>query len=678
MARLADWSRDTPSRMNGRVARPQGHLRPPSSASSSSSQMSTSSYDSTKPRAQSALSGRTPTRRPMTPLSNKLQPGLATPMRPASSLRKRPSTPTLNSYKGKINVSVRPRPLLSVSHGNTNNPWFIENDNNTIAHDEAGEFQYDNVFDPLVNNRQVYDQVVKPVVEKAMDGFNGTIFAYGMTGSGKTYSMQGSEFEDGLIQLAVNQIFDTVRSDPSSQYTISCSFLEIYNERIFDLLNPESANALRNFNFGSIGTSSKDELKIRDDPIFGTKVIGLHEEIVTTPDDLIHLIHRGDQIRKTGGTDYNSRSSRSHAIVSIKIKKLTNSQEFFATLSLCDLAGSEKATTQIERRKEGSFINKSLLALGTVISKLSQNQGSLHIPYRDSKLTRFLQPSLSGESVVSILCTIHLSQITVGETLNTLRFASRAKNIAIAAARNGSNVQDNFRLESLAKELVETKRQLMELQLSSTKISDTDDEQLQRLRAENRILSEQVEHFRRMSDLGRADRVNLSNDIVSLLGELRESDSNRDTVIQKIESFNKHQQLDLEEMKSYISHLEHMMKTGEKFQVNPQINASSKKQKTYEELFVGSEGLSLKSLVKDQEEEIMELKEMLKEKDSIIKALRTAKRARDSVLNIGSNNTSDLENEYEDYTSAKDNLQYGKAIKTVTERVQLRSIENEI
>ncbi|GMF46923.1 unnamed protein product [[Candida] boidinii] len=223
--------------------------------------------------------------------------------------------------------------------------------------------------------------------------------------------------------------------------------------------------------------------------------MGLREIQVETSEELIKVIEGGDSIRRTGGTDFNARSSRSHAVLMIRILCVDGNKERFSSLCLCDLAGSEKATTQQERRKEGSFINKSLLALSTVVSKLSQqssqpisssslnsssssstsgSSSNMHIPYRDSKLTRLLQPSLSGNSVVSILCTIHLSQSTYSETLNTLRFAARAKNISLSAKKNEiSSLQSmpNSEKDKLVHQLMR-ENELQKIEIEALKIAN--------------------------------------------------------------------------------------------------------------------------------------------------------------------------------------------------------------
>lgn len=298
-----------------------------------------------------------------------------------------------------------------------------------------------------------------------MEGYHGTVFAYGMTGTGKTFSMQGTATSPGVIPLAITDIFSFIRETPHREFLLRVSYLEIYNEKIHDLLKPPAEAGV-----GSASASQPEEIKLREDPKRGVFASPLKEEIVQSPTQLLRVIARGDQSRRTRSTQYNAQSSRSHAVVQIVVEsrerapydggKGSNSKRAallpggvrVSTLSMIDLAGSERAAENRERRTEGAHINKSLLTLGTVIARLSgdsDNSGTptdkdgKHLPYRDSKLTRLLQPALSGNSLVSILCTIQLgsagSVATAnghpGETLNTLKFAARAKNNIVSHAK---------------------------------------------------------------------------------------------------------------------------------------------------------------------------------------------------------------------------------------------------
>ena len=318
----------------------------------------------------------------------------------------------------------------------------------------------DNVFAPYDSNHKVYDSSAKRLVRRVMEGYHGTVFAYGMTGTGKTFSMQGTRDSPGVIPLAITDLFSYIRETPSREFLLRVSYLEIYNEKINDLLTPPAA--------GGIGAPQQEEIKLREDSKRGVFASPLKEEIVQSPTQLLRVIARGDQCRKTRSTQFNAQSSRSHAVVQIVVESrerapvggrvndkrsaLVPGGVRVSTLSMIDLAGSERAADNKERQKEGAHINKSLLTLGTIISKLSGDTDSngnptdregKHLPYRDSKLTRLLQPALSGTSLISILCTIQIGSAGsvatasghTGETLNTLKFAARAKNNIVSHAK---------------------------------------------------------------------------------------------------------------------------------------------------------------------------------------------------------------------------------------------------
>lgn len=324
-----------------------------------------------------------------------------------------------------------------------------------------------------------------------MEGYHGTVFAYGMTGTGKTFSMQGTKDSLGVIPSAVKDIFSYIRETPEREFLLRVSYLEIYNEKILDLLSPPTATS------NAPGAPQPEEIKLREDSKRGVFAFPLKEEIVQSPTQLIRVIARGDQSRKTRSTQFNAQSSRSHAVVQIIVESrervvsgnslsdkraaLVPGGVRVSTLSMIDLAGSERAAESKERRTEGAHINKSLLTLGNVISRLSGDKDGngnptdkegKHLPYRDSKLTRLLQPALSGNSLVSILCTIQIGSAGsvatasghTGETLNTLKFAARAKNNIVSHAKKAEESTgaggDSVLLTRLRMEIQELKSQL--------------------------------------------------------------------------------------------------------------------------------------------------------------------------------------------------------------------------
>ncbi|KAK6941955.1 Kinesin motor domain [Dillenia turbinata] len=327
--------------------------------------------------------------------------------------------------KENVTVTVRFRPLSprEIRQGEEI-AWYA--DGETIVrneHNPSIAYAYDRVFGPTTTTRHVYDVAAQRVINGAMEGINGTIFAYGVTSSGKTHTMHGDQRSPGIIPLAVKDAFSIIQETPSREFLLRVSYLEIYNEVVNDLLNPAGQN-----------------LRIREDHQ-GTFVEGVKEEVVLSPAHALSLIAAGEEHRHVGSTNFNLLSSRSHTIFTLTIESSPcgeNCEGEAVTLSqlnLIDLAGSEssRAETTGVRRKEGSYINKSLLALGTVISKLTDGRAT-HIPYRDSKLTRLLQSSLSGHG--RLICTVTPSSNNSEETHNTLKFAHRAKHIEIQAAQN--------------------------------------------------------------------------------------------------------------------------------------------------------------------------------------------------------------------------------------------------
>ncbi|KAH3678402.1 hypothetical protein WICMUC_001419 [Wickerhamomyces mucosus] len=575
--------------------------------------------------------------------------------RPSSSLSysslSRPTTPSFvapsQPYTGSIAVAIRAKP----SETFLKDPWFLGD--GTIHHNDVGEFKFDHVFQPTSGNLEVYEKVVQNLISQLMEGYNATVFAYGMTGSGKTYSMSGTKEEPGIIPLSIREIFEKIEESDKNvcKHELKVSYLEIYNERIYDLLN---VNFLK-----SSSSSIASDLKIRDSTDYGVKVIGLVEETIRSEKELLKIIQKGDLNRRTSETDFNSRSSRSHAIVQLRIG-ITNQStgiETFSTLSLCDLAGSERATSHNERRKEGSFINKSLLALGSVIVKLSSPQTSIgHIPYRDSKLTRILQPALSGESLVAILCTIHTGQAAFAETVNSVRFAARAKNINLTVKKHEIDMTSEkdriieklkYQVENQAKEIenLKTNSQATTLDVSvlGTDSNNThflNDEvktQIIQLNAENKILIERLEHYKRLTDQANAEKVVLKNDIINdILTNIPIDDSK--PLMLKIEELFKKTYSEIDEYRSYTNHLEHQLKQEmqnvskkPKYENNNSPSRSPSKSLNHSEM---------DSILRDQEDEIFELRNELKNKDKIIKALQSAKRVRESLISTISTNDS--------------------------------------
>ncbi|KAL5558699.1 hypothetical protein UlMin_034910 [Ulmus minor] len=324
----------------------------------------------------------------------------------------------------KICVAVRVRP--SVSEDSSNGAFWKIEDNRISLHKVHGtpmsgiSYAFDHVFDDSCSNSMVYDVLTKDIIRAALEGFNGTAFAYGQTSSGKTFTMNGSERDPGIIHRAVKEIFERIQVMSDREFLIRVSYMEIYNEEINDLFAVEN-----------------QKLQIHESLDRGIFVAGLREEIVNSAEQVLKLMESGEVNRHFGETNMNIRSSRSHTIfrmvIESKGKDSSGDAIRVSVLNLVDLAGSEriaKTGAGGVRLKEGKHINKSLMILGNVINKLSEgakNRG--HIPYRDSKLTRILQPALGGNAKTSIICTVAPEEMHIEETKGTLQFASRAKRI---------------------------------------------------------------------------------------------------------------------------------------------------------------------------------------------------------------------------------------------------------
>ncbi|XP_071537776.1 kinesin-like protein KIF3B isoform X2 [Panulirus ornatus] len=289
--------------------------------------------------------------------------------------------------------------------------------------DPPKTFTFDAVYDWNSKQQELYDETFRPLVESVLCGFNGTIFAYGQTGTGKTYTMEGIRDDPeqrGVIPNSFEHIFNHIARSSNQQYLIRSSYLEIYQEEIRDLL----------------GKDQKKRLELKERPDTGVYVKDLQQFVCKSVNEIQHVMTVGNQNRAVGATNMNLHSSRSHAIFIITIEcsdvDLKGKGHIrVGKLNLVDLAGSErqsKTGSVGDRLKEATKINLSLSALGNVISALVDGK-STHIPYRDSKLTRLLQDSLGGNSKTIMVANIGPASYNYDETITTLRYANRAKNI---------------------------------------------------------------------------------------------------------------------------------------------------------------------------------------------------------------------------------------------------------
>ncbi|XP_062184780.1 kinesin-like protein KIN-7E, chloroplastic [Phragmites australis] len=440
---------------------------PPPARTSSGGRPSTPSSSSARPTTLSSSSGGRPATpsaafaRPTTPSSS------ARPTTPSSTASARPTTPSSVSSraagrappveaanaKENIMVTVRFRPLSprEVNKGDEV-AWYADGDNMVRnEYSPSIAYAFDKVFGPATTTRHVYDVAAQHVVSGAMEGINGTVFAYGVTSSGKTHTMHGEQKSPGIIPLAVKDVFRIIQDTPGREFLLRVSYIEIYNEVINDLLDPTGQN-----------------LRIREDTQ-GTYVEGIKEEVVLSPAHALSLIASGEEHRHVGSNNFNLVSSRSHTIFTLTIESSPSGENEaeeevkLSQLNLIDLAGSESSKTETTglRRKEGSYINKSLLTLGTVIAKLTDGKAT-HIPYRDSKLTRLLQYSLSGHGRISLICTVTPASSNSEETHNTLKFAHRSKHVEIKASQN-KIIDEKSLIKKYQKEISYLKEELQQL-----------------------------------------------------------------------------------------------------------------------------------------------------------------------------------------------------------------------
>lgn len=323
--------------------------------------------------------------------------------------------------------------------------------------EEPSTFAFDIVFGLSVEQYQIYESVGKPALMKTFEGFNGTIFAYGQTGSGKSWSMSGGPGElQGIIPRVNARLFHEItekQANSTRKFLVMCSFFEIYNEIIFDLLNPVADRS-------KLGGG----LQIKEHPVMGIYVKDLTEIMAEDSTKMETLLDSGNKSRAVSSTMMNSTSSRSHSIFTIKVHQKDDedpTRNVFAKLNLVDLAGSERQKgtgASGQTLKEGANINKSLSALGNVINALveSANGKKVFIPYRNSKLTRVLQESLGGNSLCTMLATLSPAACNYEETMSTLRYANRAKAIKVSATKN----EEASQISRLKEEVDQLKKRL--------------------------------------------------------------------------------------------------------------------------------------------------------------------------------------------------------------------------
>ncbi|XP_024935892.1 kinesin-like protein KIF3A isoform X2 [Cephus cinctus] len=374
-----------------------------------------------------------------------------------------------------VRVVVRVRPLNGKElDGHCKNVTIVDALNSEIiienpnaVHGEPPKvFSFDAVFDTDSTQVDIYNETARPIVDKVLQGYNGTILAYGQTGTGKTYTMSGAKTSPqlrGIIPNTFAHIFGHIaKADENQKFLVRATYLEIYNEEVRDLL----------------GKDQNTRLEVKERPDIGVFVKDLSGYVVNNADDLDRIMTLGNKNRVVGATAMNVSSSRSHAIFTITVESSQLGEDGeqhvkMGKLHLVDLAGSErqsKTKASGVRLREATKINLSLSTLGNVISALVDGQSS-HVPYRNSKLTRLLQDSLGGNSKTLMCANISPADMNYDETISTLRYANRAKNI-----KNRARINEDPKDALLRQFQVEIEQLRKQLEENCAEISESEGE----------------------------------------------------------------------------------------------------------------------------------------------------------------------------------------------------------
>ncbi|XP_057439394.1 kinesin-like protein KIN-14S [Lotus japonicus] len=360
--------------------------------------------------------------------------------------------------KGNIRVFCRCRPLnqSEVANGSAVSVANFESspeELQVICSDSSKkQFKFDHVFRPEDNQEAVFAQT-KPVVTSVLDGFNVCIFAYGQTGTGKTFTMEGTPEHRGVNYRTLEELFRISKERQGMKYELLVSMLEVYNEKIRDLLAENVSEPSKKLEIKQAADGTQDVPGIVEAHVYGTE-------------DVWEMLKSGNRVRSVGSTGANELSSRSHCLLRLTVMghDLINGQRTRSHLWLVDLAGSErvgKTEAEGERLKESQFINKSLSALGDVISALASK--SAHIPYRNSKLTHLLQSSLGGDCKTLMFVQISPSTADLTETLCSLNFATRVRGIECGPARKQADLTE-VKCKQMAEKLKQDEKETKKLQ----------------------------------------------------------------------------------------------------------------------------------------------------------------------------------------------------------------------
>lgn len=413
-----------------------------------------------------------------------------------------------------VKVVARCRPLLP--HEEKSDCVIVDSSKNEIVltkgpdskPEQNKSFYFDEVIEPMSTQQSVYEASAFHLIESVMEGYNGTLFAYGQTSSGKTHTMMGYPPDDNNLKGIIPRCFSHIMSvilaaPPEKKYMVRCSFIEIYNEEIYDLLRLDKKNF--------------SKLEVRHSPNSGFFVKDMTQILANSESEMLKIVAMGNKNKTMAETAMNSNSSRSHTLMIVNIESvetLENSSKPRITqskLNLVDLAGSERVSKSgihsDVQLKECTKINLSLSALGNVISALVEGKTG-HIPYRDSKLTRILQDSLGGNTKTVMIAAFSPCLTNYNETLGTLRYATRARMI-----KNKPKINEDPK-DALIRQYMEEIRILKEaLAKGGMNLNPNEINNLNKLLEENKILQLNQDLLKEQLKNKEADiNKNLNND----------------------------------------------------------------------------------------------------------------------------------------------------------------------
>ncbi|RKF55208.1 Kinesin-like protein bimC [Erysiphe neolycopersici] len=416
-------------------------------------------------------------------------------------------------------------------------------------------YHFDKVFSSAADQAIIYEDVVKPILDEMLSGYNCTIFAYGQTGTGKTYTMSGDTTEKfnllsdnaGIIPRVLHSLFKKLDMS-NSEWSVKCSFIELYNEELRDLISPDDGTKLKIYDDYS---NKKGNLS--------TIVQGMEESHIKSASEGIKLLQSGSLKRQVAATKCNELSSRSHTVFTVTayMKRIAENGEDYISagkLNLVDLAGSEniqRSGAENKRAAEAGLINKSLLTLGRVINALVDK--SSHIPYRESKLTRLLQDSLGGRTKTCIIATVSPARSNLEETISTLDYAFRAKNI-----RNKPQVNQMVNKKTLLKEFTaEIEKLKSELiatrQRNGVYLSNESYEEMTLQSESRRILSEEQAAKIEMMEINLCKKVQELFSLTSSFTDLKKDNEGAKIVIEEMKYLLKQSEYTLEATRKSLS-----------------------------------------------------------------------------------------------------------------------------